>query len=108
MEINIDKKEFVKQYQKEAEEHGLVVKIYLQNIDLDDDDDSPLVSAPYINITGNANPVNAASMIIALESTIEQLKDDIPAVEEALSVLRIFQRKSERIEIENNRRCKDE
>lgn len=107
MNFEVDKKEFVKQYQKEAEEHGLVVKVYLQNVDLSGDDDSPLVSAPNVCIAGNATPVNAASMIIALEEAIEELKT-IPATKEALSVLRIFQQKGERIEIENNRRYKDE
>lgn len=107
MNFEVDKKEFIKQYQKEAEEHGLVVKVYLQNIDLNGDDDSTLVSAPNINIAGNANPLNAASMIIALETAIEELKS-VPDVKEVLSALRIFQQKGEKIVIENNRRCKDE
>ena len=107
MNFEVDKKEFVKQYQKEAEEHGLVVKVYLQNIDLNGDDDSTLVSAPNICIKGNATPINTASMIIALETAIEELKN-VPDVKEALGALRMFLQKGEKIEIENNRRCKDE
>ena len=106
MEFSVDKEEFEKQYQKDAEENGFVVKVYLQDVDVEKLK-SELITAPNINVKGYATPLNVATMIMTLESVIEELKE-IKGAEECLNLLRICAHSGEKITIREERGKKDE
>ena len=106
MEFSVDKEEFEKQYQEGAEENGFVVKVYLQNVDIDKLK-SELITAPNVNVKGYATPLNVATMIMALESLIEDLKE-IEGAKECLSLLRFCAHSGEKITIREERGKKNE
>lgn len=92
--IELDKEEFVKQYKKESEESGAVLRIYLNEIKPEEfTKNSPLT--PITEIMAS-DPLTFAGLIIATENTIKAFKEK-PEVEQAYHLLKASTRTGEKI-----------
>jgi len=80
-EIRVDKNELTRQIKENAEKEGIVVKLWLENMDFDEfmKEDGG-VSAPLIQIDAHANFLTHAAVCLALEDVIKKLKQSDPMV----------------------------
>lgn len=88
-EIKVDKNELTRQIKENAEKEGIVVKLWLENMDFDEfmKDDGG-VSTPLIQIDAHANFLTHAAVCLALEDVVEKLKKSDPMVGLMLEALK--------------------
>lgn len=88
-EIEVDKSELIKQIKENAEKEGIVVKLWLENMDFDEfmEKDGG-VSAPLIQIDAHASNLTHAAVCLALEDVIEKIKKSDPTIGLMLEALK--------------------
>lgn len=88
-EIKVDKSELTRQIQENAEKEGIVVKLWLENLDFDEfTKKDGGESAPLIQIDVHANFLTQAAACLALEDVVEKIKQNNPMVGLMLEALK--------------------
>lgn len=103
METNdVDLKEFQKQYREEAQKDGLVMKIYVEKVGVEDlldpNKNGQALCTPSVSIEGHGSPFMQALLIKTCERAIKSLLED-PNVAMAKKLLDIGTKEGKEIAV---------